>query len=115
MGCKPKPKCAGALRQSVLIQEPTRPSDGSGGQENEIWTDVATIRAHVRQLSGDEAAQYDELSTVDAIKITTRYRDGLSTIMRAVFRGREYNIRRIDDLDFEKRWLEIYADGGVDD
>ena len=45
--------------------------------------------------------------------IVVRYSDAINETMRAVIRGREYNLEPPNNVEMQDRWLEIKARLGV--
>jgi SPP1 family predicted phage head-tail adaptor len=67
----------------------------------------------VKALSGSERWASQRVEATASHKIVIRYFADLSAADRAVIRGREYQIRWINNLDFADEWLEISAQVGV--
>ena len=105
---------SGMLKEPVVFQRLVPTSDGAGGF-TEAWTAVsfAPTRAMVKSLSGGEKWHTERNEATSTHKITTRYNAGITTADRIVIRGRSYNIRFINNLDFEDKWMEIKAEVGV--
>lgn len=105
---------AGMLREPVEFQERTQVSDGAGGY-TETWAAVsgAPTRAYVRQLSSGEQWASQRTEGRSSHMIVVRYTDAINETMRAVIRGREYNLDPPNNVDFDDRWLEIKARRGV--
>jgi len=105
---------AGQLREPVTFERKTRTGDGSGGF-TEAWSTIAgaPTRAMVKALSGSERWASQRVEATASHKIVIRYFADLSAADRAVIRGRAYNIRFVNNVDFADQWLEITADLGV--
>lgn len=103
---------AGALREPITIQRKVSVSDGMGGQAIS-WTDLATVRAHVKPLSGREALQAMQLQASITHRIYMRYRADLLPSDRLVMRGQPLQIRAILNMEMRNQWLEVSADSGV--
>lgn len=65
--------------------------------------------AYYRQLSGKEFFASATLNQTEEICFTVNWRADLSTYMIIYFRGKFYEITRIDDYEGYKRDLNIYA------
>lgn len=117
MGCVGKSICAGDLKHLVSVQENPRPSDGYGGYDNDssAWAEKFTIWCKVVEKSGDEKFAHHRVETRARVVFTTRYRNDIEETYRLFFEGKGYNIRRVDDLKRQRRWLEITTDVGVVD
>lgn len=82
------------------------------GQLIDVWEPLPggeNIWAYYRQASADEffgAAQVNY--KVEAI-FEINWRNDIHPSMKILFRGKEYNITRIDDFEGNKQDLRIYA------
>jgi len=83
---------AGGLRHKVALHQPVIQQDPLTGEQIVLWVTVADVWANVEPLSGREyfssGAEQSDVRT----KITIRYRDGLGSDMRILFRGKLYSI-----------------------
>lgn len=102
------------LREAITFQERTRTSDGAGGY-TETWAAVsgAPTRAYVRQLSSGEQWASQRTEGRSTHMIVVRYSAAINETMRAVIRGREYNLEPPNNVEMSDRWLEIKARLGV--
>lgn len=102
------------LREPIEFQSKTRTDDGGGGF-TESWAAVtgAPTRAYVRQLSSGEQWASQRTEGRSTHMIVVRYSSAINEVMRAVIRGREYNLDPPNNVDFDDRWLEIKARRGV--
>lgn len=103
---------AGMLRTPVQLQSETRTADGGGGFTR-TWTTYATPRAHVTQTGGSERFTHERLSATTILRAVIRYRSDVQPQHRAVIRGKTYQIRQVNDVEFRRRWLELALEGGV--
>lgn len=105
---------SGLLRTPVTFERLTRSSDGQGGY-SESWATVsgAPTACYYKGASGSERMMAQRLDAQVSAKITVRYYDGLLESDRAVIDGKVYQIRYIDNLEMQNRWLVIAIDGGV--
>jgi len=92
------------LRHRVIMQQ-NQPTINAFGEETEHWVDIATVWASVEPLKGREffAAQKENSETT--VRITIRYRSGISPDMRIKFDGKIYEINAI--IDVEERHIEL--------
>lgn len=104
---------AGMLREPVTFQRLVLVSDGAGGQTH-TWSNIpgTPTRAHVRVASGNERFAHDRVEATVRLKLTTRYSRLLTEADRVLIRGREHNIKLLNNLEFRNQWLEIGVDGG---
>ncbi len=105
---------AGMLREPVTFQRATKVSDGAGGY-SEAWAAIsdASTQAHVKALSGGERYASERIETSTKWRISVRHFSGLLESDRVVIRSRNYNIRFINNLELQDRWLVIDLDGGA--
>ena len=96
---------SGDLRQVLVLQTPP---DGVGdrGERTGEWSDVATVRAKVESLSGDEVIQAHQLAGVVTHRVTVRFRSGMTVRQRFKFGARYLNIGYVNDLEERGRWVE---------
>jgi SPP1 family predicted phage head-tail adaptor len=105
---------AGRLRHRVTVQAP--PGEGGrdpyGGAVRADWTDVATIWAEVRPLTGKEAAVVGQQVAASVThRVTVRHADGRAITPRhqLLFEGRILNVNAVIDVGERKRELRILA------
>lgn len=111
MSCKQI--CVNDLTVSVQVDTPTETPDGAGGFTTS-WAKKTDIWCKVEEKSGNEKWTHQQLDTVKpSTHFTTHYRADIFTTDRLLLDGIYYNIRRVDDLKREKKFLLIVADGGV--
>jgi SPP1 family predicted phage head-tail adaptor len=105
---------AGMLRELVTFQRRSLASDGAGGQ-TETWATIsgAPTRAFVKPVGGSERFASDRTEATVRLRLVTRYNSGLREGDRVKIRGRVHNIRFLDNVEFQDRWLQIDVDGGV--
>ena len=85
---------AGRLNRRCQLQSPSQSVDELG-QPIPGWTDVATVWASIRHLSGVESIKADAaVSTVKA-SIRIRWRTGLNAGMRVVHDAQVYSIEAV--------------------
>ena len=77
----------GSLRHRVALQQKNVTEDALK-QQSEVWTDIATVWARIEPLSGREYAAARQINAEISVRITIRYRRGITADARAVFDGR---------------------------
>lgn len=87
---------AGALRHVVTIQAPGV-AKNSYDEPVAEWTDVADVRASVEPLAGVEQWRGMQVQASVTHGVEIRYRAGLTSAHRLVFKGRTLNIGVIRD------------------
>ena len=108
-----RPIAAGKYRHIIDIQSKVAALDEWGGDTFE-WVDVAAdVRARKWPIKGREliAAQAAQSETTDRFYI--RYRDGLDSSMRIVYKSKYYDITSIIDIEERQRELEISTKTGM--
>jgi SPP1 family predicted phage head-tail adaptor len=105
---------AGMLREPVLFERRTLTADGAGGQ-TEAWASVsgAPTRAHVRPVGGSERYASDRTEAIVRLRLVTRYNAAIREGDRVTIRNKIHNIRFLDNVEFQDKWLQIDVDGGV--
>lgn len=98
---------AGRLRHRVRIQQGTPGRDGFG-TEVLTWSDVATVWAEVRSVSGGEQTQANMQTFATAShQVTMRYRLGLSPKMRVLWGSRVLEILNAREPDNRMRMVQL--------
>lgn len=106
----------GKLRHRITLQRPGLSQDPQTGEMLPGWQDVATVWSSIEPLSAREfiAAQAGQ-SEVSA-RIVIRYREGMDATMRAVHRGKTYNIHGVlADPKSGLEYLTLPVSEGVTD
>lgn len=105
---------AGMLNEPVTFQERSRVSDGAGGFTYS-WADIsgAPTMAMVKAMSGKERWQSQRVEASANYRVVTRYSSAIKENDRVLIRNRPGNIRFVNNVDLEDRWLEIDVDLGV--
>ena len=85
---------AGRLNRRCLLQSPSQSVDALG-QPIPGWTDVATVWASIRHLSGVESIKADAVTSTVKASIRIRWRPGLNAGMRVVHDAQVYSIEAV--------------------
>lgn len=99
----------------IDIQKISIIRDPDTGEMREEWGDyLLLVPAHIKPISGREfIAASSEQSEIRA-RIEIRYRDDISTSMRAIHKNKIYNIHAVlDDNDTGYRWTTLMCSEGV--
>jgi SPP1 family predicted phage head-tail adaptor len=99
------------LDQRVTIRREVRTSDGMGGSTLS-WTNLATVWAKVRPMSGREREHSDKVNAQSNYIIVIRYRSDLTESDILVWKDTEFNIRFAKDTP-RSRFLVLEAEKGV--
>lgn len=102
---------AGELDQRVTLRRETRTSDGMGG-DTATWTDIATVWAKVRPMTGNEREHSDRLNATANYLIVIRAREDIDERCIAVHSGTKYNIRFVK-REPRSRFLALECERGV--
>lgn len=103
---------AGMLRQRIELQAEQSTPDGSGGLTTE-WHTFATVRAHIKALSGAQRLQAERLESVVRYRAVIRFRDDVFANVRVLYNGRAYNVQAVWDIEERRQWLELDLAQGV--
>ncbi len=101
----------GMLREPIEVQEQVETSIG-GGATDITWQTKFTTQAHMKPLSGNERLYAERLDATTRNRLVMRYRPDLVESDRVVIRGRQFQIRFINNVEYRNRWLEVDLDGG---
>jgi SPP1 family predicted phage head-tail adaptor len=82
---------AGKLRHVITYRAKTQTVDEYGGPV-ETWADFATVRASVAPLIGKDMMASMAAQSTAEMRINHRYMAGVTSAMRIVWEGSEYEI-----------------------
>ena len=102
---------SGLLMEPVTVQDPTNTRTALGGFTVSWATFIAT-KAHVRSLNGSEQFFAQRIQANVSVRVTIRYREGITEDMRIIIRDVPYQIRYVDNLEFRNRWLSMLCERG---
>lgn len=102
----------GKYNHIIFLQSKTVTTDTYGGPV-ESWADVATVWARVQPIKGREMIAAQAAQSETAVRFYTRWFDGVTTAMRIVYAGKNYDITGIVDIDERHVELEISAKTGT--
>ncbi|WP_342594527.1 phage head closure protein [Salinicola lusitanus] len=107
---------AGKLRHRIELQQKgTGRNPDTGGVIDE-WQPVKTVWASIEPLSAREFIAAGAPQASVTTRITIRYRDGVTAQMRAVSRGKIYNIEGVlPDAKSGREYLTLPCSEGVND
>ena len=91
----------------IEIQESRYVSDKYGNRIKQLVT-VATVWAYFRQLSANEIYRVTT-QTEEKVLFQIGYRNDITTANTIVYRGKTYNITRIDVFEGYKSDLVLYC------
>ncbi|WP_379921729.1 phage head closure protein [Erythrobacter sp. R86502] len=98
---------AGALNRRVRIETPQTTSNAFGEQVK-TWSTVANVWAQKQTLTVKDVNRQQGLSAQAEARFLIRYRDGLNSTMRLVYRNEVFHITGIDDYS-DSQGLLLYV------
>jgi SPP1 family predicted phage head-tail adaptor len=96
------------MRHRITIERATKTPDGAGGS-TQTWIPIATVWADVKPVSGNERYQSMRVEADVSHTILTRYRSDILPSDRAIFDGRQMQIKSVINIEERNRYLEIKA------
>lgn len=106
---------AGRLNKRIVISQLVTgsPAYDDFGQPNTTWEIVDTVWASIEPLVGREFWAQQQVQSEITVKIKMRYRDDISTGMKAVYGGKTYRIKSIIDPQEYHKELQLMCSEGV--
>ena len=104
-------------RTFIEIQEEKETPDGSGGRETE-WVKFSSAFADPRWVKGNEqtkSSDGDRVAAVETWLLKINFISGITTDMRVLWDGRNYNIRSAADREQKRRHIILEIEAGVAD
>jgi len=98
----------GTLKQRITLEKRVTAVNDRGFEEK-TWQEVATVWAKAENLRGREYYAAAAVQAENTVTFTIRYRPGVDTDLRLLFRGKHYRITAVDNVNYENRFLEIKA------
>ena len=110
---------AGQLSRRLRLQSRSASQDSFGGQ-NLVWSDVATVWAEIRPITGRELENARRIASEVSHQILVRYQPLLADSKvvagyRALYKGRIFNIHASMNEDERNTVLTLLASEGMDD
>lgn len=98
---------AGKLRHRVTLLQPVQ-RGGEVGETITTWSPVAVVWAEIRDLSGREWYEAQQLPEGEVTTdIIIRYRPGVTRLMRVAHGTRMYDVVAVLDRDGHKKMLVL--------
>lgn len=99
---------AGTLRHRVALQRKEQTQNPLTGAMVTTWVPVATVWAAVEPLSAREFVAAQAVQSDVSVRITVRYRPGITAALRIVHDGKVYNITGVlADKDSGREYLTL--------
>ena len=110
---------AGQLTRRIRIQSRAASQDSFGGP-NLVWSDVATVWAEIRPITGRELESARRIASEVSHQILVRYQPLLADPKvvagyRALYKGRIFNIHASMNEDERNTVFTLLASEGIDD
>ena len=105
---------AGALNRRVTIKSQSASQD-SAGQLVRTWSDVVTVWASIRHLSGVETLKADVTVSAVRASIRIRYRTGITAGMAVHHGSTVYDIEAVLPDDVRREFVDLLCVQGVND
>ena len=101
-----------SLNRKIEIQSlVVTPTDTGGFAQS--WVKLASVWAKIKNSSGTELIHADQLGSVAFSDFTIRYRADLNESMRIVYRGTNFQVRHINNIEELDKFLIIKGERGV--
>lgn len=97
---------AGKLIHRVIIQEPIETKGAMGGT-TKTWVNFHASWADVREMSGRELNQSDQVASKVIATCFIRYKSNLDASMRLLHGDNIYQIESVINKDGKKKMLEL--------
>jgi SPP1 family predicted phage head-tail adaptor len=102
----------GTLRHRLKLQQQQRIPDSGGGADI-VWSDIASVWAAIRAVSGGERDVSDRQDARTRYKIRLRFRADVFPGMRFASGSRFYNVQAVLDEDGRRKWLLCICEEGA--
>lgn len=102
----------GMMKRRVSLQRKGDTPDGAGGV-TVAWTQYAQPWASIKPKQGSEKLHSDRLDATGLSIVVMRYRDDVIESDKLVYRGKDYQIRSIVNIEEADRFLELTIERGV--
>ena len=99
---------AGDLDRQITIRRFTSGGDDGYGNQIEIWTDLATVWAEVKQSNGREFLDAGRISDEHRVVFKVRWMDGVLTTDRILYAGIEHDIVEVRELG-RREGIELHS------
>lgn len=99
---------AGKLRHRVTLQRKEQTQNPQTGAMLTTWVPVATVWAAFEPLSAREFIAAQAVQSDVSVRVTVRYRPGVTPAMRLIHRGKTYNIVGVlEDKDSGREYMTL--------
>jgi SPP1 family predicted phage head-tail adaptor len=105
---------AGRLSERITIQQKTVSRDAFGA-EVITWSDVATVWAEANPIAGREYVALRQAQSDISLRFRLRYLAGITTAMRVLWEGKNWNIVEAINVGARRVELELLCTGDAGD
>jgi SPP1 family predicted phage head-tail adaptor len=100
---------SGEMRDRVTFYAPSPTTDALRGQSIAYTTEVCNVACHWRGLTTRETLIAQGQETIPAARLVIRYRDDITTKLRAQRAGAGplFEVASVNDYDGRRIWLDI--------
>lgn len=95
------------LNRKVEIYSLQRVPDGQGGFAQTWLKNTYEPWAKIKPAKGKETVNHDRLNTNQMFEFTMRYFSGLNQTDKIAYKGQDYQIRSIVNVDEMNEWLVV--------
>lgn len=103
---------AGKLNRLIEIYSLSTTKTATGGA-SDSWAIRDTYYARVEPVSGMESVRFDRLGAHGVTRFIIRYNEDVVESDKIVYKGVDYQIRSIINIEEADLWLEIMGEKGV--
>ena len=97
------------LNTKITFQRLEEVVDPDTGYREQAWNTYGAAFAKVEPLVGREYLAAAAIQSQDNIKVTLRFRDGITTADRLLIRGQAWDVLSIQNIKFRNRELLLYC------
>lgn len=105
---------AADLRHRISIRRRSTAED-TLGQEVRSWVEIASVRAKVENLKGNELLIANAERAENIYRVTIRYIPNIVEKMQIIYDSMPLDITNVSDVTGRKRELEIMCKAGLTD
>lgn len=106
------PTDAGDLKERIRLEEPVQGTNETG-EAVLTWQLVAEVWGKVAPVTGRELVEWGQVVGTTLWRVTIRYRPGVRSSMRIVFRGRALEIGQVLEVERYKTLSLVCTERGV--
>ena len=101
-----------SFNRKAELQKLVRTATPSGGFDTS-WTKVADVWCKIKNSTGSELIHADQLGSVAFSDFTIRYRANINEGMKLIYRGTEFQIRHVNNIEEQDLFMIVKGERGV--